>query len=306
VADRTSRHGGRRSTRGASCRGPLRARCRPAVGVLASAALVLAVLGACTGGPEPLRGGGSGTEPPTVGPYVGAQQGGDATGVDMTPVPEAQRRAYAVPEAPRIADDTLRRPGPGGALRPGATYRLRVGPALQGPDEVVASPVVAELTPSGDVWWLGDHGIVTEGRRYLPEDAAIRVFQVDGVESGPCFQRRPHERVDPGPTPGDLARAVIDRYAFTVVEAPRPVDRFGGTGVHLVLRLADAVDAERCLDFNLETYRQMAGLSQIVELWIVLVDGERIVVERSWFPDTGRGLLDLQLRTLDSLRLFTP
>jgi hypothetical protein len=81
-----------------------------------------------------------------------------------------------------------------------------------------------------------------------------------------------------------------------------PVARFGGSGVHLVARLDDP-KANMCDNNGLMTYRPMAGQHQIVELWIVVVHGERVLVERSWFADTSPGVLADQQRTLASLRL---
>jgi hypothetical protein len=51
------------------------------------------------------------------------------------------------------------------------------------------------------------------------------------------------------------------------------------------------------------TYRPMAAQHQLVELWIVVVHGERVIIERSWFSDTSPRVLAAQQRTLDSLRL---
>jgi hypothetical protein len=163
------------------------------------------------------------------------------------------------------------------------------------------SDLAVQLTISGDAWWLFEQGVVTETPSYVREDAGIRVMELDTIPYGPC-QAQAHPPAAPGPTPGDLAHAILGRYAFRVLEPVAPVTRFGGSGVHLAARLDDP-QADLCDNSGVMTYRAMAGQHQMVELWIVVVQGERVVVERSWFPDTSAGVLADQERTLDSLRL---
>jgi hypothetical protein len=164
------------------------------------------------------------------------------------------------------------------------------------------SHLAVELTLSGDTWWLFEQGVVIQAPSYLREDAGIRVMELDALPYGPC-QAQARPPAEAGPTPADLARAILSRYPFTVIEPAAPVARFGGSGVHLVARLDDP-QADRCDNGGVMTYRPMAAQHELVELWIVMVHGERVVIERSWFQDTTpRALVDQQ-RTLDSLRLL--
>jgi hypothetical protein len=214
-------------------------------------------------------------------------------------VPGALPRDYLVPEAPHLVDRDAYAFRTLSAVRPGATYRLRMPGNLY--PSAPGSLLAVELTLSGDGWWLFEQGVVRQQPSYVREDAGIRVMELDGIPYGPCQdQERPP--ADPGPTPTDLARAILTRYPFTVLEPVSPVTRFGGSGVHLVARLDDP-KAGLCDNSGVMTYRPMAGQHQIVELWIVVVRGERVIVDRSWFADTSPRVLAAQLRTLDSLRL---
>jgi hypothetical protein len=257
--------------------------------MLAAAALV-GGLAACTGPP----GGGPAASTPGSGAAATA-----ATRVEVTPGPRAVPRSYRMAEAPHVVERDAYAFRTLNALRPGATYRVRMPgnlyPAAPG------SHLAVELTLSGDTWWLFEQGVVTQRPSYLREDAGIRVMELDAIPYGPC-QSQARPPVDPGPTPADLGRAILSRYPFTVIEPVAPVARFGGSGVHLTGRLDDP-NASLCDNGGVMTYRPMAAQHQLVELWIVVVHGERVIIERSWFSDTSPRVLAAQQRTLDSLRL---
>lgn len=257
--------------------------------MLVAAALVVG-LAACTGPP------GGGAAAPNPGPGGAATA---ATRVEVTPGPRAVPRSYRMTEAPHVVDRDAYAFRTLNALRPGATYRLRMPGNLY--PAAPRSHLAVELTLSGDMWWLFEQGVVTQVPSYVREDAGIRVMELDAIPYGPC-QAQARPPADPGPTPADLARAILSRYPFTVIEPVAPVARFGGSGVHLMARLDDP-QASLCDNNGLMTYRAMAAQQQLVELWIVVVHGERVVVERSWFRDTSPRVVADQQRTLDSLRL---
>ncbi len=279
-----------------------------AAGVLVGIGMGLgAGLGACIGSPAP-----GASVSSTVPPPVPARPGGASvprasasgaatppTGADLTPVPGAVPRDYVIAEAPHLVDRDAFDFRTLSAVRPGATYRLRMPgnlyPATPG------SRLAVELTVSGAGWWLFEQGVVTQEPSYAREDAGVRVMELGAIPYGPCQdQQRPP--ADPGPTPTDLVHAIVTRYPLTVLEPVSPVARFGGSGVHLTVRLDDP-KAGLCDNSGLMTYRPMASQHQLVELWIVMVRGERVVVERSWFADTRPDVLADQQRTLDSVRL---
>lgn len=258
------------------------------------------------------------TDPAASGPPPGdtaaeaAQAAGDPTA--MTPIGEAPALEYLVPEAPDVVPPPLNRgtlepprtPGTQHSplrLRPGATYRL---PVVSLPPELSTSHgtgVLVQLTVSASGWTLEDTGLV-KGYSYLgPDVAGVRAFVISSMPAGGCdrLQRR---FVGPGPEPMDLAMAIPRSYGFDVVEPARPVSAFGFRGVHVILRLAEAADPERCLDFNLLTYRPMASFSERVELWILEAHGTRVVIERSWFLLTPATVLEQQHAILASLAIL--
>lgn len=259
------------------------------VRMLVAATLVVG-LASCSGPP------GGGAAAPSRG-FGGASTA--TTEVEVKPRPQAVPRTYRIAEAPHVVDRDAYAFRTLNALRPGATYRLRMPGNLY--PAAPRSHLAVELTISGDRWWLFEQGVVTQAPSFVREDAGIRVMELDGIPYGPC-QAQAHPPTDPGPTPADLARAILSRYPFTVIEPVAPVARFGGSGVHLVGRLDDP-NASLCDNGGVMAYRPMAAQHQLVELWIVVIQGERVVVERSWFADTSPRVLADQQRTLDSLRL---
>ena len=240
------------------------------------------------------------------------------TGADavMTSVAEAAPETYNLPEAPQTVPPgvewgpQLSAPtGPASparaALRPSATYRLLAGHEWLEQSPAADTRVVVELTIPSRGWYLEKGAVVTGQVGDRPDVAGVRALVVDRVATGGCdrLQRR---WVDPGPSPADLARALLENYGFDVLLPPEPVRAFGHDGVHLVLQLRAEPDATRCLDFNLATYRSMAWFAEIVELWIVDVDGRRVIIERSSFPQTSERVLYQQHVIVASLRILVP
>jgi hypothetical protein len=293
VAGTTSRsHGGLPAPQWQSSPGRRRASKTLLAGALVGG-FVLA-LAACTGSPR------EGASEPNSGHGVAVTRQQEATRVELTPVPQPGTRSYLTTEAPQVVDRGAYAFRTLNALRPGAAYRLRMPGNLY--PAAPRSHLAVELTPFGDIWWLFEQGVVTLEPSYLREDAGIRVMELDVIPYGPC-QSQALPPADPGPTPADLAGAILARFPFTVLEPPAPVARFGGSGVHLVARLEDPT-ASTCDNNGLMTYRPMAAQHQLVELWIIVVRGERVVVERSWFSDTSPRVLADQQSTLDSLHLL--
>ncbi|NUR16182.1 MAG: hypothetical protein HOQ13_07700 [Dermatophilaceae bacterium] len=252
--------------------------------------LVVGLTG-CTGSPR-------GTDDP------GARPGGSVTstaGAGVSAVPRTAPPSDVVPEAPHLLTRDAYAFRTASALRAGATYRFRMPGNLS--PVAPRSGLAVELTPTGEKWWLFEQGMVVQAPTFVREAAGIRVMEPDGLPYGPC-QAQTRLPTEPGPSPRDLAHEVLSRYPFTVIEPIAPSTRFGGSGVHLTAKLEDP-DAGLCDNGGLMTYRAMAAQHQLVELWVLVVHGERVVVERSWFPETSRKVLAAQQATLDSLR-FVP
>lgn len=242
---------------------------------------------------------------------VSRHQGGrpvDPPGPVMTPLDAASQPPYVLPEAPEVLPVPGPRRTPGSRprvalLRPGATYRLPVT-RDRGPTGLHEVPgLVVEFTVPSIGWFLDSTAVVSG--LAVPEGnvAGIRALAIDAVATGGC-DRLLRRSVDPGPSPKDLAVAISRSYAFDVVEPVRPVKAFGLEGVRVVLQLAPAVDPARCLDYNLLTYRDMGWFSEFVELWVLDAHGTRVVLDRSWSPNTSEPVLEQQQAIIASLKVI--
>jgi hypothetical protein len=238
----------------------------------------------------------------SVGACTGATGGATRTSSAVratSPTAAVPKAPQAVPEAPQVVSRDAYAFRTATALRTGATYRLRMPGNLS--PVAPGSHLVVEVTPSAARWWLYEQGIVVQAPTFAREAAGLRVMEPGELPFGPC-QAQATPRPAPGPAPADLAREILARYAFSVVDPITPTTRFGGAGVHLTAQLEDP-QASLCDNGGVMTYRPMAAQHQLVELWVVVVDGERVVIERSWFPDTGSSVLAAQQVTLATLRL---
>lgn len=250
---------------------------------------VVVALSACTGA----SGAGADSAATRTGASVSTGAVGQTTDARTAPA------SAAVPEAPHLVDRDAYAFRTAIALRTGATYRLRMPGNLF--PTFPRSALAVQITPSGEPWWLFQQGVVVQTPTFVREDAGIRVMELDGLPFGPC-RAQTSVPTEPGPTPADLAHEVLSRYPFRVIQPITPTARFGGSGVHLTAQLDDP-EASLCDNGGVMTYRPMAAQHQLVELWVVVVHGERVVVERSWFPDTSGKVLAAQQATLNSLRL---
>jgi len=133
------------------------------------------------------------------------------------------------------------------------------------------------------------------------------VWDVGRVPSDPCHPLSTMS--DPGPTVEDLAQALVAQ-ASRNASTPVPVTLDGHQGLYLELSVpADAVvtgdsDFEGCdvqgnghRDFvswrgdgGGTRYQQAAG--QIDQLWILDVDGHRLLVDASWSPGATQAARD--------------
>lgn len=162
---------------------------------------------------------------------------------------------------------------------------------------------MVEFTVPSIGWFLDSTAVVSGLSVPEGDIAGIRALAIDAVATGGC-DRLLRRSVDPGPSPKDLAVAISRSYAFDVVEPVRPVKAFGLEGVRVVLQLAPAVDPARCLDYNLLTYRDMGWFSEFVELWVLDAHGTRVVLDRSWSPNTSEPVLEQQQAIVASLKVI--
>jgi len=167
------------------------------------------------------------------------------------------------------------------------------------PDGDPDTPLRVVFTINGEGWraWPGTY---KEGG----EDATVglTIAVPSEVVVDPCHQ---HAWVDPGPTVADLANALDHLPGFEVVAAVADVSAHGYTGKHLELRVPDLrhdanggfVDCSEGTFYGWRSPtersrvlgRYYQGPGQHVGLWILDVDGTRLLIEASWFPRSPAG-----------------
>jgi hypothetical protein len=246
------------------------------------AVLTSLLLGACGGGPTPAATG----EPTT--PTAGASTS-PATSAAPTGVPELQD----------------------GAVTPGR-YRFAVlntcdvdCPA----DKKPALPTLEVTVPAG---WTAATEVVSlfpvEGRDTAsPNDPALALGWTNWwvrLSSQPCSQVS-HQKTDipVGPTVDDLVDAVAAHPLIDTTE-PRPVKlgRYGGTFFSL-LGPKDLSDCHEWRPWEPAPYVQ--GPANRWDLWVMDVDGVRVVIMTQYFPETPAAIT-AELRAMAESVRFTP
>jgi hypothetical protein len=117
--------------------------------------------------------------------------------------------------------------------------------------------------------------------------------------------------IDPpvGPTVDELATAFGTVWG-TGATAPVDVVLDGFTGKHMVLTVPTDVDFADCdqehfqawMD-NVGGYRWYQGPGQIEEVWILDVDGDRILVRTSYFPELSAQARAEQQQVIESIHI---
>jgi len=109
---------------------------------------------------------------------------------------------------------------------------------------------------------------------------------------------------DPGPSVRDLADALVSQHS-TDATRPRPVRVDGHRGVYLELRSPG--DLSDCTDpGELWVGRGIYGPGQVDRLWIVDVDGHRLVVDASHLPTSPPQEVAALVRMARTVRFVAP
>ena len=206
----------------------------------------------------------------------------DETTEDVTPT-------TTVPAAPSGPRDVTRMPG---------EVELAKGRYVIDPDRDEATPlrVTFEIAHGGWDPWFGTI-------KSVPGDAGytgVMITTIPNVVKDGCLD---HTLLDPpvGPTVDDLAGALATLRPFDVVAPPTDVTLLGHAGKHLMLRVPDLaeVDAENYHDFagcvdgelhswvaphNDGSFYGYDGPGQLEEIWILDVDGTRLVLVKNTAP----------------------
>ena len=153
------------------------------------------------------------------------------------------------------------------------------------------APAIAFTVPDG--WWVHWEAAFSraDGPRSGPPDGMGLAFnQPTGLYSDPCpGEPDAAPDVSVGPSVEDLASALTEQTAYEVT-APTDVTLGGYTGQRLDIQLPE--DASRC---PFEDFFVWDGVGAIYpqgpdnrwDVWIVDVEGERVVVFTTYFPETS-------------------
>ena len=167
-----------------------------------------------------------------------------------------------------------------------------------------------------DGWEVADGFVVKADADVEPSDppdtvgrrSFIRVGSsvVANIYSEPCNSTL----LDPpvGPTVDDLATAFADVWG-TNATTPTEVTLDGFVGKQMVLTVPADVDFADCFDGHYMAWhiggadRSFQGPGQIQESWIVDVEGERLLIEASYFPEISpENRAELQ-QVIDSIQI---
>ena len=140
-----------------------------------------------------------------------------------------------------------------------------------------------------DGWEARDGFVITGDADDRPTFMRVGSSIVANIYSEPCLDKL----LDPplGPTVDDLATAFADAWG-TNATTPTEVTLDGFNGMQMVLTVPADVAFADCVTERYMAWRDAGGgdrwyqgPGQIQESWIVDVEGERLLIEASYFPE---------------------
>jgi hypothetical protein len=202
-------------------------------------------------------------------------------------------------------------PSPSPSMSPTVPPSLSPNPT-QEPSTSFETQVIMPLGPDGSRFtfdapgsWEPFEGLgVWIDGNAPPDGATLFIYGAagGGVYSDPC---RPDETEDPdipvGPTVDDLVSALVDHPSLEVT-SPVDVTLAGYPGKYLDLQVPDDIDAcEVWRPFDGHIYAQ--GPSQRWHMWVVDVEGDRVLVETNDYAGTPAIRLAEMQTMIDSLEI---
>ena len=207
--------------------------------------------------------------------------------------------------------DGIRNPTPSPAVR--SLVPVPPGPLESGPYVIDAGfPLRIEFdVPDG---WsktsLGaDYAVLTSHPDGVPErppsGVTLGFYTVANLFAGPCELGGPMMDPPVGPTVEDLVaafRGPPDHQASAAT--PASIGGYPGQRIELDVHLYMCpFDQAQLWQTPTGSVRTMAGEEEMSTLWIVDVDGERLVVDATSYPETSDEDVDELLAVVDSIRI---
>jgi hypothetical protein len=165
-------------------------------------------------------------------------------------------------------------------------------------------PRIAVTLPSG--WFNYNGWAVNDGG-----PLGLAFWDVDKVYPTPCrWQGKP--KIDPGRTVDGLAR-VLATLPLRHASRPRNAELAGFRGKYLRWSVPRKVDFSRCGQGYFESWtgrgwardRWQQGPGQVDRLWILDVNGKRLVIDANYMPSATRGQRAELDRIVHSIKLLS-
>ena len=226
-----------------------------------------------------------------------------AAGCTSAAAPSGAIDTSAEPTAVAVPSDEIRPFPQEFAPLAAGTYRLARGSVSEDGE----FPPILISVPAG---WEG-------GGRFLWMPAgeefgriAVQFWEVDQLYGHPCPSRG--TLFQPGPTVDDLASALVD---IPLRQATQPIDVTvdGYAGRYLEWSVPADIDFEDCDPDGDEDYfdswtdtggggRYQQGPGQVDRLWILDIDGARLVIDAYWMPSASSDESEQLLDVVKSIR----
>jgi hypothetical protein len=169
---------------------------------------------------------------------------------------------------------------------------------------------VSLAVPRGWDVWRGGGGIIDPRHSgNWPSGTGIGLYQVADVYADPCrWERGMMPSI--GPSAADLA-AALARQPDRAATSPTDVELDGFSGKMVRLHVPSDVDFSDCSqdgfrgvgEFRSWPGRFHQGGGQVDEVWLLDVEGERLVIDAWWFPQTSADERVKVIDIVESIRI---
>jgi hypothetical protein len=169
-------------------------------------------------------------------------------------------------------------------------------------DSRAASMTFAIMAPPSWEAWEGT-GVWPVGQGNDPPDGAyVGLYPGGNVFSEPCLTEEDAQADIPvGPTVDDLVTALVDHPSLDVT-SPVDVTLAGYSGKYLDLQVPDDISA--CATYRpMDVHIYAQGPGQRWHMWILDVEGVRVLVETNDFAGTSAQRLAEEQAMIDSLEI---
>ena len=165
------------------------------------------------------------------------------------------------------------------------------------------------ITFEAEGWEAWAYGVVAPEGAGPPGGRGLGFWLVDEVFVDPCHWNRGFFDPPVGPTVDDLSAALTEQLG-TGASRPESIEIAGHTGTQMKLQVPRSIRLDDCwnTEYHLWTARPSGGLyvqgpRQINMLWILDVDGTRLVIDAAYFPETTSADREELMDIVESVRI---